>query len=277
MKVVLFCGGLGMRMRDYSEKVPKPMVKLGYRPLLWNVMKYYAHFGHKDFILCLGYKGDYIKRYFVVDEEYTSNNFVLNNGTREVELLNSDIDDWNITFVDTGMRTNIGQRLMKVRPYLDGEDAFLANYADGLTNLPLDEMINEFKTINTVGSFLAYQPTQSFHVVQLGDNGKGNRISSISKSGLWINSGYFILKKEIFDYMEYGEELVAEPFQRLIQMAMLHGYKYEGFWGAMDTFKDKQRLDGMRADGKTPWRVWDQQRIDLGKRSNGVKETYANT
>src|SRR5699024_1856211 len=275
MKVVLFCGGLGMRMRDYSEKVPKPMVKLGYRPLLWNVMKYYAHFGHKDFILCLGYKGDYIKRYFVEYEEYTSNNFVLNNGTREVELLNSDIDDWNITFVDTGMRTNIGQRLMKVRPYLDGEDTFLANYADGLTDLPLDEMISKFKTINAVGSFLAYQPTQSFHVVQLADSGKVNSINPISKSGFWINAGYFIFKKEIFDHMEYGEELVDEPFQRLIKKDLLHGYKYEGFWGHMDTFKDKRRLDSMRSNGQTPWRVWDQNGVDFGKRPNGVDRAYA--
>src|SRR5699024_971401 len=143
MKVVLFCGGLGMRIRDYSEKVPKPMIKLGYRPLLWNVMKYYAHFGHKDFILCLGYKGDYIKRYFVEYKEYTSNNFVLNNGGSEVELLDSDLDDWNITFVDTGMASNIGQRLMKVRPYLEGEATFLSNYSDGVTDLPLNMMIDE--------------------------------------------------------------------------------------------------------------------------------------
>src|SRR6056297_746216 len=145
MKVVLFCGGLGTRMRDYSEKVPKPMIKLGYRPMLWNVMKYYAHFGHTDFILCLGYKGDYIKRYFVEYDEYISNNFVLNGGGNKIKLLNSDLDDWNITFVDTGMTSNIGERLMKVKPYLDGEEMFLANYTDGLTDLPLNRMIESFK------------------------------------------------------------------------------------------------------------------------------------
>jgi len=213
MKVVLFCGGFGMRMRDYSEKVPKPMIKLGYRPLLWNVMKYYAHFGHKDFILCLGYKGDYIKRYFVEYEEYTSNNFVLNNGGREIKLLNSDLDGWNITFVDTGMASNIGQRLMKVRPYLEGEEYFLANYTDGLTDLPLNKMIDQFKKEKKIGSFLAYQPTQSFHVVQLGNNGKVKSISPIGKSGLWINAGYFIFKNEIFNFITEGEDLVVEAFQ----------------------------------------------------------------
>lgn len=274
MKVVLFCGGHGMRMRDYSEKVPKPMVKLGYRPLLWNVMKYYAHFGHKDFILCLGYKGDYIKRYFVEYEEYTSNNFILNNGGREVKLLNSDLDDWNITFVDTGMTSNVGERLMKVRPYLEGEEIFLANYADGLSDLPLNKMINKFKTIDKIGSFLAYQPTQSFHIVDLEDNGKVKKINPISKSGLWINAGYFIFKQELFDYMQDGEDLVVEPFQRLIKDNQLHGYKYDGFWTAMDTFKDKQRLDDLYANGKTPWKVWKRGGAESSgiKYINGVKE-----
>lgn len=269
MKVVLFCGGLGMRMRDYSEKVPKPMVKLGYRPLLWNVMKYYAHFGHKDFILCLGYKGDYIKRYFVEYEEYTSNDFILNDGGREVKLLNSDLDDWNITFVDTGMTSSVGERLMKVRPYLEGEEMFLANYADGLSDLPLDKMIDNFKSIDKIGSFLAYQPTQSFHVVDLEDDGEVNGISPISQSGLWINAGYFIFKQEIFDYMKEGEDLVVEPFQRLIRLNQLYGYKYDGFWAAMDTFKDKQLLDDLYAEGKTPWKVWSENNRVA---QNGVKE-----
>lgn len=262
MKVVLFCGGLGMRMRDYSEEIPKPMIRLGYRPLLWNVMKYYAHYGHKDFILCLGYKGDYIKRYFVEYEEYTSNNFVLNHGERNIQLLNSDLDDWSITFVDTGITSNIGQRLMQVRPYLDGDEVFLANYADGLTDLPLHKMMNQFSRVNKVGSFLAYQPTQSFHVVQMGKNGNVNSISPIAESGLWINAGYFIFKNEIFDYMKEGEDLVVEPFQRLIEVDQLFGYKYNGFWMAMDTFKDKQLFDDLFMEGKTPWEVWAEEHIE---------------
>ena len=260
-----------MRMRDYSEEVPKPMIKVGYRPVLWNIMKYYAHFGHKDFILCLGHKGDYIKRYFVEYEEYTSNNFVLNKGNG-IELLNRDLHDWNITFVDTGMTSNVGQRLMKVRPYLEGEEYFLANYADGLTEMPLNEMIDKFKQSGKVGSFLAYQPTQSFHVAQVEDNGRVNSISPISKSGLLINAGYFAFKKEIFDYIEYGEELVVEPFQRLIKEDKLFGYKYEGFWMPLDTFKDKQQIDTMYAEGITPWRVWDinGEKIKKEKVGNGA-------
>jgi len=274
MKVVLFCGGLGMRMRDYSEEVPKPMIKVGYRPVLWNIMKYYAHFGHKDFILCLGHKGDFIKRYFVEYEEYTSNNFVLNNGNREIKLLNSDLDDWNITFVDTGMTSNVGQRLMKVRSYLEGEEMFLANYADGLTDMPLNEMVDQFEKSGKTGGFLAYQPTQSFHVVNLKDNGKVDSINPISKSGLFINAGYFVLRKEIFDYMEYGEELVVEPFQRLIKDNKLYGHQYEGFWMPLDTFKDKQQIDDMYVEGITPWQVWDRSETEMTAKSvqNGAEK-----
>src|SRR6202030_1749694 len=144
MKVVLFCGGAGMRLRGYSEDVPKPMVTIGSRPVLWHVMKYYAHFGHKDFILCLGYKANVIKNYFLEYEESVSNDFVLSKGGRDLEFMQRDIDDWRITFVDTGQRSTIGDRLRLIEPYLKGEDVFLANYSDGLTDFPLPTLIDEF-------------------------------------------------------------------------------------------------------------------------------------
>ncbi|MFU8862105.1 MAG: glucose-1-phosphate cytidylyltransferase, partial [Cyclonatronaceae bacterium] len=219
-------------------------------------MKYYAHYGHTDFILCLGYKGDYIKRYFVEYNEYISNDFVLGKGHKDIKLLNSDLDDWTITFVDTGMTSNIGQRLMKVKPHLEGEEIFLANYSDGLTDLPLNKMINRFHETDKVASFMAYRSTQSFHVVELGDEGAVNSISPISKSGLWINTGYFIFKQQIFDYMKPGEELVVEPFQRLIEDNQLNAYPFDGFWTSMDTFKDKQLIDSLYSSGQTHWEVW---------------------
>lgn len=256
MKVVLFCGGLGMRLREYSENIPKPMVVVGYRPILWNVMKYYAHYGHKDFILCLGYKADMIKNYFLNYNEYVSNDFVLSDGGKGLKLLSSDIHDWNITFVDTGITSNIGERLKAVEPYLEGEEVFLANYSDGLTDLPLSDMINHFYTKDKIASFMAYQSTQSFHVVTLKDDDSVNSISPIASSGLLVNCGYFIFRKEIFNYMGSGEELVEKPFQRLIQHDQLVAYRYKGFWTAMDTFKDKQLLDDMHAKGNKPWEVW---------------------
>jgi glucose-1-phosphate cytidylyltransferase len=256
MKVVLFCGGLGMRLREYSENIPKPMVMIGYRPILWKIMKYYAHYGHKDFILCLGYKGDMIKDYFLNYNEYVSNDFVYSEGGKDLQLLNSDIQDWKITFVDTGMTSSVGQRLKAVQPYLEGEEVFLANYSDGLTDLPLDKMIDHFYSKNKIASFLAYQSTQSFHVVKMHDDDSVQSIRPIANSGLWVNCGYFILKKEIFDYIEEGDELVEKPFQRLIAQDQLIAYRYKGFWVAMDTFKDKQLLDDMHAKGNTPWDVW---------------------
>ncbi len=257
MKVVLFCGGLGMRLREYSDQVPKPMVPIGYRPILWNIMKYYAHYGHKDFILCLGHKADMIKNYFVNYDETISNDFVYTKGGKNIELLNSDIDDWRITFVDTGINSNIGMRLMQVKEHLKGEEFFLANYSDGLTDLDLPSMIDWFgKQEDKTAAFMAYQPTQSFHVVQRQEDGLVKSISHIGASGMYINTGFFILRKDIFDYMEWGDELVNQPFQRLIKKKQLVSWEHNGFWASMDTYKDKQTLDEAYAKGNAPWEVW---------------------
>ena len=145
MKVVLFCGGAGMRLRGYIDDVPKPMALIGTRPILWHLMKYYAHFGHKDFILCLGYKGNVIKDYFLHYDESVSNDFVWSQGGKKIDFINRDIDDWTITFVETGISANIGERLKAVEPYLRNEEMFLANYGDGLSDLKLPVMIDEFR------------------------------------------------------------------------------------------------------------------------------------
>ena len=259
MKVVIFCGGLGMRLREYSENIPKPMVPVGSRPILWHVMRYYAHFGHKDFILCLGYKGDGIKKYFLEYEETVSNDFVLSEGGKKVDLLSSDIHDWKITFVDTGMGSNIGMRLSAVRPYLAGEEMFLANYSDGLSDLPLPRMI-EFmnRQPQAAACFAGVAPYASYHLAGLEDDGKVKSIKHVKDWGMRINGGYFVLRAEIFDWMRPGEELVQEPFQRLCAAGKLVSYAYDGFWACMDTFKDKQLLEDLYAHGQVPWEVWKQ-------------------
>lgn len=256
MKVVLFCGGFGMRLRDGAENTPKPMVNIGYRPILWHIMKYYAHYGHKDFILCLGYKGDMIKRYFLDYDETLSNNFVLTEGGRQIQLLNSDIHDWRITFVDTGLRANIGQRLKAVEPYLADDDIFMANYSDGLTDLDLNAYLEHFRKSGKIGSFVAVKPNSSFHVVSMDSQGLVGSIRDISRSGIRINGGFFAFRREIFDYIYEGEELVYEPFQRLIERKQLLAYSYDGFWACMDTFKEKQQLEDMYTSGNAAWEVW---------------------
>lgn len=256
MKVVLFCGGLGLRLREYSENVPKPMVPVGYRPIVWHMMKYYAHYGHRDFILCLGYQADVIKNYFLNYNECISNDFVLSNGGRDLKLLSSDIDSWSITFVDTGIDSNIGQRLMAVKDYLKDEPVFMANYSDNVTDAPLPAMIEHFERQNKVASFISVRPPQSFHVVESDEGSSVRKILPASQCGLRINGGYFILRQSIFDYMNDGDELVIEPFGRLIEANQLTTYRHDGFWAGMDTFKEKQMLDEMHARGTAPWQVW---------------------
>jgi glucose-1-phosphate cytidylyltransferase len=256
MKVVLFCGGLGMRIREFSDSIPKPMVPVGNRPILWNLMKYYAHFGHKDFILCLGYKGEAIKQYFLNYQEEYSNDFVLTKGGKDVELLSSDIHDWKITFVNTGLQSNIGMRLKAVEKYLEGEDVFLANYTDGLTDMPLDKVIDHFHQKNKIASFVSMKPSWSFDIVNMKENDQVEALTHITKSGIWINAGFFTFRKDVFRYIKEGEELVYEPFRRLIQEQQLVTHKYDGFFLAMDTFKEKMMLDDLCARGETPWEVW---------------------
>ena len=258
MKVVLFCGGLGMRLRDYSETIPKPMVTIGYRPILWHVMKYYAHYGHKDFILCLGHRADAIKNYFLNYDECTSNDFVLSAGGKKLELSNSDISDWRITFLDTGIESNIGQRLKAVEKYLEGEEEFLANYSDGLTDLPLPQQLDHFRENGKIASFLCVRPNLSYHIVSV-EEGKRNLVSdihAINNGSVRINGGFFIFKKKVLDYLDGHEELVNGPFHRLMEEKQLIGYPYDGFWASMDTFKDRQQLEALWGGGNAPWEVW---------------------
>jgi len=256
MKVVLFCGGLGTRLREHSDTIPKPLVNIGVRPIVWHLMRYYAHFGHKDFVLCLGYRGDLIRDYFLNYNECLSNDFTLSEGGRKIDLHSTDIQDWRITFVDTGLHANIGQRLLKVREHLRGEPAFLANYADGLSDIPLDEMIADFHAKRVVGTFAGVNGWHSFHTVDATPEGIATRIDSLSSNELLLNGGFFVLRQDIFEYIEPGDELVERPFKRLIEKKLLSVYRHAGFWRAMDTFKDKITFDRMEAQGNCPWMVW---------------------
>ena len=256
MKVVLFCGGLGTRLREHSDTIPKPLVNIGSRPILWHLMRYYAHFGHRDFILCLGYRGDLIREFFLNYNECLSNDFVLSDGGKRIELLAQDCSDWRITFVDTGLHSNIGQRLSRVRKYLDGEEAFLANYADGLTDMDLNQHVADFQKRNVTASFVATRTSQSFHAIRSADSGLVTSFGQLSDSDVWINAGYFCFRKDIFEYMQDGDELVEKPFQRLIEKRLLSVHHHRGFWQQMDTFKDKITYDRMEAQGNCPWMVW---------------------
>lgn len=256
MKVVLFCGGMGMRLRDHSPNTPKPLALIGSRPIVWHLMAYYAHFGHREFILCLGYRADQIKQYFLNYDETLSNDFVLSKGGRDVKLLSSDIDDWTIRFVDTGLHSSIGMRLRAVREHLEGDEVFLANYSDGLSDLPLDTCIESFLRRDKTASFVSVPNPAVTHMVEAKADGTVTAIRPMSQSGVRINGGFFIFRDKVFDYIEEGEELVFEPFARMIEHEDLIAYEYDGFWRCMDTFKDRQALEEFSERDAMPWQVW---------------------
>jgi glucose-1-phosphate cytidylyltransferase len=254
MKVVLFCGGYGMRMRDGTSELPKPMVSVGPRPLLWHVMRYYAHYGHKDFILCLGYGAHHIKNFFLNYHEGESNDFVLSGG--RIELLSSDIDDWTITFVDTGLDSPIGERLRRIRHLVQDDEMFLANYADVLTDAPIDNMVERFAETDAVGQLLAVAPQAAFHVVDLDADNRIEAIRSLKDMRLQENGGYLVLRREIFDYLHENCDLISDACAVLALEGRMAAYPYDGFWHPADTVKERVALEAMYQAGETPWMPW---------------------
>ncbi len=258
MKVVLFCGGLGMRMREGPASAPKPMNMIGDRPLLWHVMRYYAHFGHTDFILCLGYGASAVKDYFVRYDETQSNDFTLVGGGRGIEMHRTDITDWSISFIDTGLHSTIGERLLRVRSLVENDEMFLANYADTLTDAPLGQLVDRFRrSPEAVVSMLAVPPVSTHHVVEIADDGEVTGVRAITDLMQWENGGYFVMRPSIFDVLRSGEDMVPDAFDRLISQRRLLAHRYSGFWRAADTFKDRAELEEMFHRGRCPWMLWD--------------------
>lgn len=243
-------------MGEESASIPKPMVPIGNRPILWHIMKYYAHYGHTEFILCLGHKAEVIKRFFLEYNEALANDFVLSNGS-EVDLLRSDIGTWRITFVDTGLHSSIGERLSAVRKHVEGDEVFLATYGDAVTNAPLNVLVDSLVASDNVANFLCVRPsTYSFHTVAVNDR-RVTQIQNVTQADIWINGGFFVFRKDIFDYLGDSEDLVDGPLRQLIAEHQLMGHRYEGFWAPMDTLKDKQNLDALFESGDAPWEVWE--------------------
>ena len=256
MKVVLFCGGLGLRMRTSDDSAPKPMMPIGHRPILWHVMRYYAHFGHNEFILCLGHGARSVKEYFINYEETTSNDFVLSKGGEQIEMLDTDISDWRITFVDTGIDTPIGERLRRVRRFLDGDEMFLANYGDVLTDAPLDEMIMRLRASDDVATMLPIKPQESFHVVNLNDDFRVSGFIPVVDMHIRINGGYFVLRKEIFEFLHEGDDLVMNACTAAAAAGRVQAFPYDGFWAPMDTLKERSMLEQRYQSGNCPWMLW---------------------
>ncbi|MEM7208442.1 MAG: sugar phosphate nucleotidyltransferase [Pseudomonadota bacterium] len=235
MKVLLFCGGMGMRLGGDTNPLPKPMVPVGDRPMVVHIMHYYAYFGHTEFILCVGWKADIIRDYFSKRPDCVPN-------------------DWTISVRDTGIDANLGQRLLASRECFEPGETFFANYADGLSSVRLSKMYEFHKASEGTATFVAVSPKyHSFHVIESKDSGQVQKIYPVDQAGVWMNGGFFIFDYDIFEHINEGEELVEEPFDRLINAEKLHAYHYPGFWGCMDTYKEKAMLDEMYASGEAPW------------------------
>jgi glucose-1-phosphate cytidylyltransferase len=256
MKVVIFCGGLGLRMRSQIDSAPKPMMAIGDRPVLWHIMRYYAHFGHTEFILCLGYGAASVKQYFLHYDETQSNDFVMSKAGQDIELLQSDISEWRISFIDTGIDTSIGERLRQVRHLLEDDEIFLANYGDVLTDAPMDQIVSDFIASDAVASLLAVPPQASFHVVDVGADSKVADIAPVTTLPLWVNGGYFVLRQSVFDVLHRDEDLVDHAFVRLAAQGRLSAVRYTGFWAPMDTLKERSHLEDLHRSGHAPWKLW---------------------
>ena len=224
VKVVLFCGGLGLRMGTLSHRVPKPMVRIGGQPILWHIMSLYASYGFRDFLLCMGHRAEVIQRHFARCDEVRSG-------------------EWAIEFADTGSHASVGERLRRVAPRLEGEELFLANYGDVLTDAPLDEMIDLLRESGRSAMLLAARPRYNFHVLDVGAGGLVGGIRDVTTTDLRINGGFFVFRREVLAAIREGEDLVEEPFRRLIEADELLAYPHDGFWAPMDTLKDKQLLE----------------------------------
>jgi glucose-1-phosphate cytidylyltransferase len=233
-------------------------------------MRYYAHFGHNEFVLCLGYGAQAVKDYFLDYRETSSNDFVLTKGGEHIEMLGTDISEWSIAFVDTGIHTAIGERLRRVRPHLDNDEIFLANYGDVLTDAPMNDLIEDFERSEAVGSLLAVKPQDSFHVVGIGDDDRVTGLTAVADMPLAINGGYFILRQGIFRYLNEGDDLVMDAFPRAAADGLLRAVRYSGFWAPMDTLKERTALEDSYRSGLSPWAVWRERSSDIGRKITPV-------
>jgi glucose-1-phosphate cytidylyltransferase len=233
------------------------MQMIGDRPLLWNVMRTYAHYGHTEFVLCLGYGARHVVDFFRNYDETYTNDFVLHEGGAKLELISSEISAWTITFIHTGLDTPIGERLRRVREYVD-HDVFAANYADTLTDAPLDDIEKHFRRSGAVGSLLAVPPQAAFHMVECGEDRYVTAVKSVSSLEVRENGGYFFFTPEIFDYLHEGEDLVTDAFPRLAAERRLIAWQHDGFWKPADTVKERSELDTLARRHVRPWAVWDE-------------------
>jgi glucose-1-phosphate cytidylyltransferase len=253
VKVVILAGGVGSRLSEETEVRPKPMIEIGHRPILWHIMQHYAHFGHREFIICLGYKGEYVKRFFS-ETLAMSADLVIDFATNEVQALETQREDWRVTLVDTGQTTQTGGRLLQIRKHLDGEP-FLMTYGDGVSDVDLDELVALHRREGRLATVTAVHPPARFGKLQVEGAAVTRFDEKPQMSEGWINGGFFVLEQGVFDYIPGDVDWAREPLESLADAGQLTGYCHAGFWQCMDTMRDKVFLNALWDHGGAPWKL----------------------
>ncbi|MBO7510086.1 MAG: glucose-1-phosphate cytidylyltransferase [Bacteroidales bacterium] len=256
MKAVILAGGLGTRLSEATNLIPKPMVEIGGKPILWHIMKIYSQYGINDFVVCCGYKQYVIKEYFA-NYFYHNCDITVDLSEGSIQTRDSHSENWKVTLVDTGLKTMTGGRVQRIQKYI-GDEPFLLTYGDGVADINIDETIEEHKKSGKVLSMTAYQPSGKLGVLDIDAEGTLKSFQEKpQQGGSWINAGFFVCEPELFDYLNGDEEMFErEPMQRLMAKQQIHVYKHNGFWKPMDTLRDSQELNKMWDENKAPWKTW---------------------
>lgn len=258
MQVMILCGGMGTRLREETEYRPKPMVEVGGRPILWHIMKHFAHYGLQSFVLCLGYKAAVIKDYFLRYEE-SNNDFTISLGTqRKVKYHEAHQEqDFEVTLADTGLEAMTGARVKRASRYLR-EGPFIVTYGDGLSNVDLDALVRFHKSHGKLATVTAVTPTSRFGVLDLEASGRVRTFAEKPRAEGWVNAGFFVFEKEVLEYIDDSEGCVLErePLERLAREGQLMAYQHPDFFYAMDTYREYQLLTEMWNQGRAPWKTW---------------------
>lgn len=255
MKVVILCGGLGARMKEETEFRPKPLVAIGQRPIIWHIMKLFSFYGFKDFILCLGYRGDLLKEYFLKFRTMHADFTINLKDKSTIRFHNEDHDtDWNVTLAHTGLRTPTGGRIHKIAHYIT-ENHFFVTYGDGLADINIRRLLEHHLAKGKTGTMTGVHPVSRYGVIDYHNDGIRLFREKPLHEG-WINGGFFVFQRRFFDYLDTDAVLEKEPMDALIGKKQLALYRHHGFWRSMDTFKDAKQLNALYAAGRTPWMVW---------------------
>lgn len=256
MKVVILAGGFGTRLSEETVNIPKPMVEIGGKPILWHIMKIYSHYGYNDFIICLGYKGYIIKEYFMNYFMHMSDITVdLSNGG--IKVHNSKAENWRVTLVDTGLDTMTGGRIKRIKDHLDGE-RFMLTYGDGVGDVNINSLVKFHESHGKLATMTAVQPSGRFGALRINDDKKVESfVEKPAGDGAWINGGFFVLEPQVIDYIKDDNTIwEREPLENLTKESQLFAYKHEGFWKPMDTLRDKIELEKLWSTKEAPWKVW---------------------